>query len=56
MGRLSIREVFDLLSCEQVQKLSALKDDVLENKRFSRAQRRNLKRNWRKYAKQAAER
>lgn len=50
-----MREVFDLLSCEQIQKLSALKDDVLENKRFSRAQRRNLKRNWRKYANEAVE-
>lgn len=38
------------MSDDQFESFRRLKDETLSNKRFARAQRRRLERNWRKYA------
>lgn len=39
------------LPADKYQELAGAVNDVFENKRFNRAQRRRLARNWRKYGK-----
>lgn len=49
MGKIALQRVFDNLSKEQFEKLKEIKEETINHKYFTRAQRRRLERNWRKY-------
>lgn len=52
----NIASIVRNLPSEKYQELAGAVNDVLENKRFNRAQRRRLGRNWRKYGERKVDR
>jgi hypothetical protein len=52
----NIASIVRNLPTDKYQELAGAVNDVLENKRFNRAQRRKLARSWRKYGKREDDR
>ena len=52
----NIASIVRNLPTDKYQELAGAVNDVLENKRFNRSQRRRLARNWRKYGERKEER
>mgnify|MGYP007105335606 CR=1 FL=1 len=51
----NIASIVRNLPTDKYQELAGAVNDVLDNKRFNRAQRRRLERNWRKFGKRKEE-